>query len=184
VVLTRNFGQSNAIAAGLEHCQGETIVIMDSDLEDRPEDIPKLLDALTKNDEQMIIAQRSIRKDSFSRKMLSWGFFKVSHKITNIKHPENLGVFRAFKRTLYKQIIRNDQLHGTILSRFYSAKIPFRTIDLIKYKRFAGKSGYTFRKRFKLALDRLLPHLKNEKLRQNRDPYFVIKEIMEIKETK
>jgi len=184
VTLANNFGQSNAIAAGLENCIGDIIVVMDCDLEDRPEDIPALLEAIENNDEQMAIAQRNIRKGSNWKKKRSELFFKLCSIITEIKHPENLGVFRAFKRSVYNRILQNETLHGTILSRFYQAKIPFVTIDLIKDQRFAGNSGYTFLKRCKLALDRLLPHLKSSKLRQNRDPYYVVKEILEIRETR
>ncbi|MDO9578405.1 MAG: glycosyltransferase family 2 protein [Candidatus Cloacimonadales bacterium] len=184
VILANNFGQSNAIAAGLENCSGDVIVVMDCDLEDRPEDIPKLIEVIEKNDEQMAIAQREIRKDSHWNKLLSKLFFQVAAGLTEIEHPENLGVFRAFKRSVYQHIKQDKELHGTILSRFYLAKIPFATVKLVKEKRFAGRSGYTFRKRCKLALDRLLPHLKNKRLRQLRDPYFVIKEIIEIRETK
>ncbi len=184
VILANNFGQSNAIAAGLEQSIGNVIVVMDSDLEDRPEDIRLLIEAIEKNDEQMVIAQREIRKDSIWNKILSKLFFKVSAMITEIKHPENLGVFRAFKRSVYNQILQENNLHGTILSRFYQAKIPFATVKLVKEQRFAGRSGYTFRKRCKLALDRLLPHLRNSRFRHNRDPYFVVKEIIEIRETK
>jgi glycosyltransferase involved in cell wall biosynthesis len=184
VILANNFGQSNAIAAGLEQSIGNVIVVMDSDLEDRPEDIPCLLEEIEKNNEQMAIAQREIRKNSFWKKLLSKQFFKFSAKITNIQHPENLGVFRAFKRSVYNKILQENKLYGTILSRFYQAKIPFVTVKLVKDQRFAGRSGYTFRKRCKLALDRLLPHLKSSRFRQNRDPYFVVKEIIEIRETK
>jgi polyisoprenyl-phosphate glycosyltransferase len=184
VILANNFGQANAIAAGLENCMGELIVVMDSDLEDRPEDIPVMLDALMKNDAQMVVAQRDIRKDSIWKKLASRYFFKICTKLTEVKHPENLGVFRILKRTAYQQILNEKNMHGTILSRFYLTKIPYVTIKLVKEKRFAGKSGYTFTKKCKLALDRLLPHLKRSSLRQNRDPYFVVKEIIEIRETK
>ncbi|MFC1897962.1 glycosyltransferase family 2 protein [Candidatus Cloacimonadota bacterium] len=184
VILANNFGQSNAIAAGLENSSGDVIVVMDSDLEDRPEDIPVLLNAIEENDVQMAIAQRKIRKDSLWKKFSSKIFFKFCAKVTDIEHPDDLGVFRVFKRNVYNKILQDKNLHGTILSRFYRAKIPYVTVNLIKDQRYAGKSGYTFFRRCTLALDRLLPHLRNTGLRQNRDPYFVIKEIIEIRETR
>ena len=60
----RNFGQHNSIAAGLKCATGEIIVLMDSDLQDRPEDIPKLLDALETNGCSMAIAKWISRSDS------------------------------------------------------------------------------------------------------------------------
>ncbi|OPX27948.1 MAG: hypothetical protein B1H06_04345, partial [Candidatus Cloacimonas sp. 4484_143] len=76
--LARNFGQSNAIAAGLEQSQGEFIVIMDSDLSDRPEDISSLLEVLNENDVEMVIAQRLERNDKWINRSLSKVFFMLS----------------------------------------------------------------------------------------------------------
>ena len=64
VKLARNFGQQNSIAAGLSVAQGDYIVLMDSDLQDRPEDIPVLLDALKGSNASMAIAQWISRKDT------------------------------------------------------------------------------------------------------------------------
>ena len=184
VVLSNNFGQSNAIAAGLESCTGEIIVVMDCDLEDRPEDIPTLLEMLESSSKPLVIAQREIRNTPLAERLLSNLFFALANLITNITQPAHLGVFRAFKRSSYQKIKQDKTLQGTILSRFYQAEVPFATVQLVKDKRFAGSSGYTFGKRCKLAFDRLLPHLKNPAFRQERNPYFVVKEIIEIRETK
>lgn len=102
LILARNFGQQNAITAGLENCKGELIVIMDSDLADRPEDIPKLLSAMERNNTQMAIAQKDRVKDPWHQKLLSKMFFFLSHHVTNINHQQNLGVFRVLKKCLQK----------------------------------------------------------------------------------
>ena len=158
VKLTRNFGQSNAISAGLEYSKGDIIVIMDSDLQDRPENIPKLTNALEENDVQMAVAKWISSKGSVIKKIISNIFFTFSNIITKIHHPPNVGVFRAFKREAYKKVKAFPNKTGTILSRFYRAKITYITVDLIRDGRFAGKSGYDLKKMFKLAFDRILPH--------------------------
>ena len=158
VKLIRNFGQSNAISAGLEYSRGDIIVIIDSDLQDRPEDILKLLNALEENDVQMAVAKWVSRKDSIVKKFISSTFFIISKLITKIHHPSNLGVFRAFKREAYKKVKAFPNKSGTILSRFYRAEITYTTVDLIRDERFAGESGYNLKKMFKLAFDRILPH--------------------------
>ena len=182
--LASNFGQANAIAAGLEQCLGELIVIMDSDLSDRPEDIPILLKTLNNDKIEMVIAQRLERYDGVVNKLLSKVFFILSNLLTNIKHPRDVGVFRIIKRSSYQKIYHQTGLNGTILSRFYQAGISYETLNLPKDPRFAGTSGYTIRKKMHLALDRLLPHMKNPAVRQVRNPYFVIKEIIDIRDTK
>ena len=182
--LARNFGQSNAIAAGLEQSQGEFIVIMDSDLSDRPEDISSLLEVLNKNDVEMVIAQRLERNDKWINRSLSKVFFMLSNLLTNIKHPRNVGVFRILKRSGYQKVCKQPDLNGTILSRFYQAGISYETAVIPKDPRYAGSSGYTFKKKLYLAMDRLLPHMKHPAMRQSRDPYFVVKEIIDIRDTK
>ena len=158
VKLVKNFGQSNAITAGLEYSKGNIIVIIDSDLQDRPEDIPKLLNALEENDVQMAVAKWISRKGSFKKKFISNTFFIFSNVITKIHHPSNIGVFRAFKREAYKKVKAFPNKTGTILSRFYRAEIIYTTVDLTRDARFAGESGYNLKKMFKLAFDRILPH--------------------------
>ena len=90
--LSRNFGQQNAIAAGLSLTTKELIVLMDSDLQDRPEDIPVLIDALLANEQAtMAIAQWEERKDSRMKIAVSRLFQRVSNSITDIHTMPRLG---------------------------------------------------------------------------------------------
>lgn len=176
VKLTKNYGQSNAITAGLEYSKGDIIVIMDSDLQDRPEDIPKLLNALEENDVQMAVAKWISRKGSFIKKIVSNTFFRVSNVITKIHHPPNIGVFRAFKKGAYETVKNIPELSGTTLSRFYRAKINYKTVDLQRDKRYAGKGGYNLNRMFKLAFDRILPHAKLKIAKRN--PEFTVEKFI------
>jgi glycosyltransferase involved in cell wall biosynthesis len=151
----RNFGQHNAIAAGLEHVSGDVVVLMDADLQDRPEDIPKLLQALVENDVSMAIAKWKSRTDSFFRLFLSRLFFQVSQRITKIKHQPNLGVFRAMRKEVVEELKRYQEKTSSTLSLLYWIGMDFTTVDLAREDRFAGKSAYTLKKMFKLALDRI-----------------------------
>jgi dolichol-phosphate mannosyltransferase len=81
IKLARNFGQSNSTAAGLDHASGDIIAIMDSDLQDRPEDIPKLIRSMEDNDTDMAIVKWMSRKDSFMKILVSKLFHNVSNRI-------------------------------------------------------------------------------------------------------
>lgn len=153
--LMRNFGQQNAIAAGLDNCDGDIVVIMDSDLQDRPEDIPKLIDALLENDSSMAIAKWISRKDSFLKLFVSRLFFTISQRITKIHHQPNLGVFRAIRREVVEELTRYQEKTATTLSLLYWIGMDYVTVELKRDKRFAGTSGYTVKKMLKLALDRI-----------------------------
>jgi glycosyltransferase involved in cell wall biosynthesis len=153
--LMRNFGQHNAIAAGLEHVMGDIVVLMDSDLQDKPEDILKLVEALLNNDVSMAIAKWKSRKDSFLKKWVSRLFFRVSQRITKIKHQPNLGVFRAMRREVVEELKKYQEKTSSTLSLLYWIGMDYTTVELERDERFAGKSEYTLKKMFKLALDRI-----------------------------
>ena len=155
IKLMRNFGQQNAIAAGLEHVSGDIVVLMDSDLQDRPEDIPKLVEALLQNDASMAIAKWKSRTDSSFKRLLSQLFFRLSQRITKIKHQPNLGVFRAIRREVVEELKKYQEKTSSTLSLLYWIGMDYTTVELERDKRFSGKSGYTFKKMIKLALDRV-----------------------------
>lgn len=101
--LSRNFGQQNAIAAGLSLTTKDLIILMDSDLQDRPEDIPLLVDALKAEPEAtMAIAQWEERKDSRMKIAVSRLFQHVSNRITDIHTMPRLGIFRVMKKAWWK----------------------------------------------------------------------------------
>lgn len=123
--LARNFGQQNAISAGLDFAKGDFVVIMDSDLQDKPEDIPLLLDAMQREQKDMAIAKWISRKDSPKKKFLSKLFFNISKRITNLQHEPGLGVFRVIKRSALNQILDIPEKTGTILSLMYWSGIEY-----------------------------------------------------------
>lgn len=155
VKLMRNFGQQNAIAAGLDYVSGDIVVIMDSDLQDKPEDIPKLIEVMKQSDASMVIAKWISRKDSFIKKFYSKLFFTVSKKITKISHQPGLGVFRAIRKEVVEELKKYNEKTSTTLSLLYWIGVDYVTVDLKRDERYAGKSGYTLKKMLKLTLDRI-----------------------------
>lgn len=155
VKLMRNFGQQNAIAAGLDFVQGDIVVIMDSDLQDKPEDIPKLISALLENDASMAIAKWKTRKDSFFKLFVSRLNYKVSQKITGINHQPGLGVFRAIRREAVEELKKYREKTSSTLSLLYWIGLDYVAVELDRDPRFAGKSGYNLKTMLKLSLDRI-----------------------------
>ena len=153
--LLRNFGQQNAIAAGLDYAEGDVVVIMDSDLQDKPEDIPKLISALEENDASMAIAKWIRRKDSFFKKFVSKLFYSVSQKITNLHYELGLGVFRAIRGEVVEELKKYNEKTSTPISLLYWIGVDYVTVPLERDARFAGKSGYNLHKMLKLSMDRI-----------------------------
>ena len=154
--LSRNFGQQNAIAAGLSLTTKDLIVLMDSDLQDRPEDIPLLIDALLADPEAtMAIAQWQERKDSRMKKAVSRLFQIVSNKITDIHQMPRLGIFRVMKKSVVDELRNFPERTATAVSLLYFIGHKYVAVPLKRDARFAGKSGYNLRKMLALTFARI-----------------------------
>ncbi len=154
--LSRNFGQQNAIAAGLSLTTKELIVLMDSDLQDRPEDIPVLIDALLADPEAtMAIAQWEERKDSRMKKAVSRLFQIVSNRITDIHQMPRLGIFRVMKKSVVDELRNFPERTATAVSLLYFIGHKYVAVPLKRDARFAGSSGYNLRKMLALTFARI-----------------------------
>jgi dolichol-phosphate mannosyltransferase len=157
--LHKNAGQQNAITAGFDLCKGDLIVIMDSDLQDRPEDIPKLINALLSNEDcYMAISRWVVRKDSYFKKVASKFFNRLTLKITGIKHHENLGVFRVIKKEVLIECSKYKEKTAPPLSLMYWIGFKYIPVDLERDPRFAGNSGYSISKMIGIAMDRIFSY--------------------------
>lgn len=148
--LSRNFGQTRAITAGLDICRGEWVVVMDCDLQDRPEAIP-LLYAKAQEDYDVVFARRVKRKDSAITKLLSRAFYKVYGYFTESEYDGAICNFSISRRIVIENFCRLREYN-----RDYSMFIQwlgFRqgTIDMEGDERYEGKSSYSLRRKIKLA---------------------------------
>lgn len=156
VRLSRNFGQQSAIAAGLSLTSKELIVLMDSDLQDRPEDIPTLIDALLADDKAtMAIAQWEERKDSRFKLAVSRLFQGVSNSITEIHTVPRLGIFRVMKKSVVEELRNFPEKTATTVSLLYYIGSRYIPVPLKRDARFAGQSGYNLSKMLSLTFARI-----------------------------
>jgi dolichol-phosphate mannosyltransferase len=128
---------------------------MDSDLQDRPEDIPKLIQALEENKASMAIAKWTSRKDIFFKRFVSKLFYIVSNRITKIHYQPGLGVFRAIRGEVVQELRKYKEKTSTTLSLLYWIGVDYVAVELERDARFAGKSGYNLSKMIKLTMDRI-----------------------------
>ena len=156
VRLSRNFGQQSAIAAGLSLTSKDLIVLMDSDLQDRPEDIPTLIDALLADPQAMMaIAQWEERKDSRMKLAVSRLFQRVSNSITEIHTVPRLGIFRVMKKSVVEELRNFPEKTATTVSLLYYIGSRYVAVPLKRDARFAGKSGYNLSKMLGLTFARI-----------------------------
>ncbi len=102
--LSRNFGQHYAITAGLDHARGEWIVVMDCDLQDRPEEIPRLYKKALEGYD-VVLARREVRKDTFFKVMFSKLFHKTLTFLTGSQWTNALRILEFIIAMLLMQLI-------------------------------------------------------------------------------
>ena len=120
VRLRRNFGKAAALAAGFAHARGEAVVTMDSDLQDDPAEIPRLLTKLEEGFD-LVSGWKARRRDPWSRRALSWVFNHVTGFLTGVRlHDLNCGL-KMYRR----EVVQDIDLYGE-LHRFMPVLAHFR----------------------------------------------------------
>ncbi len=153
--LSRNFGQHYAITAGLCHAKGEVIVVMDCDLQDRPEEIPRLLEKLNEGFDA-VLAQRVERKDSFLKRLGSKLFYQTFSYLTDTVQDGSVANFGIYRRSVIDAILSmGDRI------RYFPAMVQWvgfhqSYLPVEHAERDEGKSSYSLLKLFALAFDTII----------------------------
>lgn len=153
--LARNYGQMAAILAGLDHSTGDYIVVMDCDLQDRPEDIEIMYNCLIENNHDVVFGRRVNRQDYKMKKILSGAFYKVYNYFADSKTDSTLSNFSVSKRIVIDNYLkmREHSRAFTMYIKWMGFDIGY--VDITHQERFAGESGYNFKKRIKLAINHI-----------------------------
>jgi glycosyltransferase involved in cell wall biosynthesis len=157
IQFSRNFGQHYGITAGLDYCRGNWVVVMDCDLQDRPEEIPRLYQKAQEGYE-VVLARRGQRQDSFSKRITSWMYYKVFSYLADMPYDGEVGNFRIMS----KKVVDNFKSMREQL-RFLGGLVqwmgfPTASIEVEHAGRFEGKSTYTFSKLWRLATEAIIAH--------------------------
>jgi len=157
IQFSRNFGQHYGITAGLDYCDGDWAVVMDCDLQDRPEEIPRLY-AKAQEGYDVVLARRGRRKDPILKRLTSWLFYKMFSYLADINYDGQVGNFRIISRKVVESFcLMREQL------RFFGGLVdwmgfPTASIDVKHDPSFTGKSTYTFHKLWKLASETIIAY--------------------------
>lgn len=144
VKLSRNFGQQAAITAGLATCSGSQAVVMDCDLQDPPEEIPRLLDK-AREGYQIVLARRLEKKHSLPRRIYSKVYFSLLGTFNGIRMDGSFGSFSLITREVIDAFLRmNDRdRHYLLILRWLGFRMGW--IEFTHADRYAGKSAYRLR---------------------------------------
>jgi len=157
IQFSRNFGQHYGITAGLDHCHGDWVVVMDCDLQDRPEEIPRLY-AKAQEGFDIVLARRGVRSDPPLKRMTSWLFYKIFSYLADIEYDGDSGNFRIMSR---KVVVSFCSIREQL--RFFSGLVhwmgfPAASVEVEHAERVDGKSTYTFAKLWKLAAETIIAY--------------------------
>ncbi len=152
IELSRNFGQMKAILAGLEHSTGDWVVVMDCDLQDKPEEIINLYNKAMEGYD-VVFARRKKRKDSFGKVLISNIFYKIYSVAANVKYDPSLCNFSICNRNVVDSYCKMREEHRAFVMYIQWMGFKETAVDVEHDERKEGKSSYNFKKRMKMASD-------------------------------
>jgi dolichol-phosphate mannosyltransferase len=155
VNLSRNFGQHYAITAGMDLARGDWTVVMDCDLQDRPEDIPRLYAKLHEGYD-MVVARRINRQHKWWKRATSRMYFKVFSMLSGFELDGSVGSFRIMSRGVVDAFCSMRETY-----RMFAGMIEwvgFRTgfIDVQHSARYEGESSYDLARLLRMAMDGMI----------------------------
>ena len=149
---TRNFGHDVARAAGLSYCRGENAILMDADLQDQPEDIPKLL-AKLREGYDIVYGRRRTRRDGFFKNATSKAYFRLLSKLTDGAVDPEVGSLQIIARRVIdcmNELGERCRFYGGLLGWL---GFPYALVDVEHGERLAGKTKYSLWKLMRYAAD-------------------------------
>ncbi|MBS1646178.1 MAG: glycosyltransferase family 2 protein [Bacteroidetes bacterium] len=150
---SRNFGHQIAVTAGLDHCGGEVVAIIDADLQDPPE---LILEMYKKHQEgfDVVYARRAKRKgENFFKKVTASLFYRLMVKITSINIPIDTGDFRLIDRKIVDCLKQMPEQNKFLRGQIAWAGFKQTSVEFVREERKYGATGYPLKKMIRFALD-------------------------------
>jgi polyisoprenyl-phosphate glycosyltransferase len=153
--LSRNFGQHYAITAGLNFTQGEWVVVMDCDLQDKPEEISRLYQKAMEGYDS-VFGQRKRRKDKFLKRLSSKLFYQFFSYLTETKQDATIANFGIYHRHVIDAVLSmGDQIrYFPTMVQYVGFRKAF--VEIEHLQRDEGESAYNFKSLFRLALNNII----------------------------
>jgi len=150
IKLSKNFGEHNAVMAGLRYSEGDLVIIMDDDYQNLPSEALKLVEFTLESEHDVVFAKYKIKKDSFTRNLMSKVANVSAQLLINKPKEIYFSSFKAIKRTLIKEIIKYQgpfpYIDGLILAKTEN----IGSVEVIHSIREKSKSSYNLYKLAKL----------------------------------
>jgi len=153
VSLSRNFGKEAALTAGLDHAQGNAVVVIDADLQDPPELIPEMV-RYWQQGYDVVYGRRAGRDgESWVKRFTAYAFYRVIERLCKVRIPRDTGDFRLLSRRAVDALIRLREEHRFMKGLFAWVGYRQKAIDYRRDPRYAGDSKWNYWKLWNFALE-------------------------------
>ncbi len=153
VNLSRNFGKEIALTAGLDYSRGSAVVLIDADLQDPPELIPRLIEEW-KDGYDVVYATRMSREgESSLKKATAYVFYRMINQISRVKIPADTGDFRLLSRRAVDSLLKLREQHRFMKGLFTWVGYPQKSVPYRRDPRHAGQTKWSYWRLWNFALE-------------------------------
>lgn len=153
VQLSRNFGKEAAVTAGLEHARGEAVVLLDADLQDPPELIPRMIEEWRRGADVVLMKRRSRAGESWLKRSTANLFYRVINRISDADIPVDTGDFRLMSRRTVDALKQLPERNRYLKGMFAWVGMPTVTLEFDREPRAAGRTKWNYLKLMHLAME-------------------------------
>ena len=153
VDLSRNFGTEIAMSAGLDHAQGDAVVVIDADLQDPPELIPDMVRVWRDGFDVVLMRRRSRAQESWLKRATARAFYRTIGRMGTIDIPADVGDFRLLSRRAVAALRRFPERSRFMKGLFAWIGYPTREIEYDRDGRHAGESKWNYWRLWNFALE-------------------------------
>ncbi|MFF4801997.1 glycosyltransferase family 2 protein [Streptomyces sp. NPDC001351] len=152
---SRNFGKEAALLAGLRHSSGDSVIVMDADLQHPPELIKRMVD-LRKEGYDQVIAKRTRTGDRMTRTVTARLYYRLINRLVDVELVDGVGDFRLMSRRVVDAVLELTEYNRFSKGLFAWVGFPSTTFEYENAVREAGSSSWNLRSLLNYGIDGLL----------------------------
>lgn len=158
ITLSRCFGKEYALSAGIAHVDADAVILMDADLQDPPECLPKMVSAWKSGFDVVAMKRSDRRVDTWFKRFCATNFYRIMRQIGDVPIPTEVGDFRLMSRKVINVLSLLPESNRCMKGLFAWAGFNTVQLDYIREGRSAGQSQWPLPKLIKLAVDGITAH--------------------------
>ena len=156
VTLARNFGHQPALSAGLEHAEGDVVVMIDSDLQDPPELIPEMVECWRQGADVVYAVRRRRAGETRFKLVTAHIFYRLLRRLTDIDLPADAGDFRLMDRRPLEALLAMRERARFLRGMTVWVGYTQTAIEYERDARHAGETKYTLKRMLRFSLDAIV----------------------------